>query len=184
MVNLKIPSYVASKLAVLGGLCMIQCLALLSIVYAGCSLKGPWVGMLLLLLLTAFVGVALGLLVSSLARTSEVAIALMPLILLPMVILGGALFPKHKMPAPALADCMPSRWAYEAMLVLETEEHLALPSAQNSASSSAPLRDMAEASFPRSDRIGAAGCTAILAGMLAALVGAIMIVLKRRDVHR
>src|SRR5205807_2251418 len=101
-------------------------------------------GMFVVLLLTAFVGVALGLLVSALARTSEVAIALMPLILLPMVILGGALFPRHKMPAPALADCMPSRWAYEAMLVLEAEEHAAAPSVQSGAVS-AESRDMAEA---------------------------------------
>ena len=93
MVNLKIPSYVGSKLAVLGGLCLVQCAILLVIVHWGTGLRGPWLGMFLMLLLTSLVGLAIGLTVSALARTSEVAIALLPLILLPMVILAGVLQP-------------------------------------------------------------------------------------------
>src|SRR5581483_4127809 len=165
MVNLKIPSYVASKIAALGGLCVVQCFILLGIVYVGCGLKGPLPIMFVVLLLTAFIGVALGLLVSAVARTSEVAIALVPLILLPMVILSGALFPKHKMPVPALADLMPSRWAYEALLVQEAEEHSHAPAPQRIGSSSVVSPDMAEAFFPRSDRAGVVACAAILAGM-------------------
>ena len=97
MVNLKIPSYVGSKFVVLGGLCLLQCAVLLAIVYLGAGLCGPWLAMFLTLLLTSLVGLAIGLTVSALARTSEVAIALLPLILLPMVILAGVLQPLHKM---------------------------------------------------------------------------------------
>jgi hypothetical protein len=124
MVALKIPSYVASKLMVLGGLCLVQCAVLLGIVYWGAGLKGPWLTMFALLLLTSLVGLAIGLAVSALARTSEVAIALLPLILLPMVILAGVLQPLHKMNGlvAGVAQVMPSRWSFEGLLLLEADE--------------------------------------------------------------
>jgi ABC-type multidrug transport system ATPase subunit len=132
MVNLKIPSYVGSKFAVLGGLCFLQCSVLLGIVYRGTGLKGPWLAMFLLLLLTALVGLGIGLAISALARTSEVAIALLPLILLPMVILGGILQPVYEMDRPMswLAHLMPSRWAFEGLLLLEANDRPTLPPAQ------------------------------------------------------
>ena len=107
----KIPSYVGSKFAVLGGLSCVQCAMLLAIVYWGAGLQGPWKEMFVSLLLTSLVGVAIGLTVSALARTSEVAIALLPLILLPMVMLAGVMQPVHKMsfPVRALAQVIPSR---------------------------------------------------------------------------
>ena len=63
MVNLKITSYVASKFTVLGLLCLIQCLAPLTIVYWGCRLKGPWLTMFGVLVLASLTGLALGLLI-------------------------------------------------------------------------------------------------------------------------
>ena len=64
MINLLVPSYIASKLTVLGGLCVLQCAVLLGITHWGCSLKGPWLPMLLVLVLVSFVGVAIGLTLS------------------------------------------------------------------------------------------------------------------------
>jgi ABC-type multidrug transport system ATPase subunit/pSer/pThr/pTyr-binding forkhead associated (FHA) protein len=129
MVNLKIPSYVASKFAVLGALCVVQCAVLLLIVHWIAALQGLWLAMFFIVLLTALVGLAIGLTVSSLARTSEVAIALLPLILLPMVILAGVMQPVHKMNpgVRALAHCMPTRWAFEALLLVETKERPPCP---------------------------------------------------------
>ncbi len=120
MVNLKIPSYVASKFTVLGLMCLLQCAILLGIVHYGCDLQGPWLPMYGLLVLTALTGVALGLTASSLARTSEFATSLVPIILLPMIILGGALKPLHEM--PGIAQVIASRWSYESLLLLESEQ--------------------------------------------------------------
>lgn len=124
MVNLKIPSYVGSKFAVLGALCLVQCVVLLTVVYWGTGMKGPWIATFALLLLTSLVGLGIGLLVSSVARTSEVAIALLPLILLPMVILAGVMQPIHKMNRAVglLAQVMPSRWAFEGLLLVEIDD--------------------------------------------------------------
>jgi len=201
MVNLKIPSYVGSKFAVLGGLCVLQCAVLLGIVYHGAGLCGPWLPMFLTLLLTSLVGLAIGLTVSALARTSEVAIALLPLILLPMVILAGVLQPLHKMgrASAACAQIMPSRWAFESLLVLEADQRPtctppAMPvSPVPPGAKSAPGKpaaaeqpkeqDMAEHFFPaETDRMGIGAGNIALGAMLAMLIVAIHIILRARDV--
>lgn len=205
MVNLKIPSYTASKFTVLGGLCFLQCAVLLPMVYWGAGLKGPWAAMFVVLLLTSIVGLAIGLTVSALARTSEVAIALLPLILLPMVILAGVLQPVHKMSAPMrlLAQAMPSRWAFEGLLVLEVEDRptwrpppIPVPAAVKASTPDASAdrapreevtlqaQDMAEEFFPtETERTGARACGIALGAMLILLVASIHMILRARDVH-
>ncbi len=197
MVNLKIPSYVASKIAVLGGLCFVQCTVLLGIVYFAAGLQGPLLAMFLLVLLTALVGLAIGLTVSALARTSEVAIAMLPLILIPMVILAGVLQPVHKMNSAAgvLSSMMPSRWAFEGLLLMEVEDRPTwtppampkLPPAvktQNDEDEEPKEQDMAEKFFPKeTERMGPRASTIALGSILVLLVVAIHGILKSRDVH-
>ncbi len=124
MVNLKLPSYVASKLAVLGVLCVVQCGILTGIVAWGCELKGDWLGLFGALLFASIVGLGIGLTISAASRSSEVAVALLPIVLLPMVILGGVLQPVHKMnkAMAVFANIAPSRWTFEATLTLESDE--------------------------------------------------------------
>lgn len=206
MVNLKIPSYVASKFTVLGLLCVIQCAMMLGIVHWGCGLRGNWAAMYGILLLTAFNGVALGLLASAVAKTSEMAIALVPLIILPMIIAGGALSPRHSMKWPEAAQVLPSRWSFEATLLLEAEERELMPAptppvgqsfdtpnASPPVPVSMPQIDMANMHFPAEDdaqrniskdRSGVAACALALGAMFVALVLAILITLKLRDIHR
>lgn len=197
MVNLKIPSYIGSKFFVLGGLCLMQCAVLLGIVHWGAGLEGPWMAMFGMLLLTSLVGLAIGLSVSALARTSEVAIALLPLILLPMVILAGVLQPLHKMNAlgAGLAQVMPSRWAFEGLLLLETEDRPSWtppspPALLSAGEGKRPVpleskaHDMAERFFPaETDRtsVGVAGLA--LGAMLVLIVAGIHAVLRARDLH-
>lgn len=185
MVNLKIPSYVASKLTVLGGLCFIQCLVLLGIVWTGCELKGSFGWMLGVLVLSSLAGLGLGLTVSALARTSEVAIALIPLILIPMVIAGGMMKPVHEMNTPmqVFAGAMASRWAFEGMLLLESEARPEWAPAVPPGAT-AVREDLAERYFPKDDeRLGVEPAVGVLGGMLAFLILAIGVILRRRDVH-
>jgi hypothetical protein len=148
------------------------------------------------LVLAAGVGVALGLLASALARTSEVAIALLPVILLPMVLLGGALFPKHEMTLPVLSEIMPTRWAYEGALLLEAARRprwsappVAVPPGGGAVSAPAPYpmpgagEDMAESHFLQTDRGSVVQSMLVLSGMLVTCVIGILGILKRRDVH-
>lgn len=185
MVNLKIPSYVLSKFTVLGGLCLVQCAMLLAIVHWGCGLKGDPLPMFAILYLASLAGLSLGLVVSSLARTSEVAIALTPLILIPMFIVGGLIRPVHELNTPmrVFAHTMASRWAFEGLLVAEAEGQ---DTWRRPAAPGAPtdVEDVAESYFPRGDdRLGIEPSIAALGGMTLLFALVIAVILKLRDVH-
>jgi ABC-type multidrug transport system ATPase subunit len=189
MVGLGIVPYVASKFAVLGGLCLVQCLVLLGITAWGCALQGNLAAEFGLLLLVSLVGVGLGLTISAVAPTSEVAIGLVPLVLLPMVMLGGAMLPVHKMPRAGQLACsaMASRWAFEGLLVLECRQRPAAPpspAAGEAEAEEADSPDMAEVFFPKKDqRRGPGAAAAVLLGMLGVLLTAAHLVLKAKDLH-
>src|SRR5262249_30021057 len=184
--GLSLRAYVAAKVTVLGGLCLLQCLVLYGVVAASCGLRGPASTQLGLLLLAALVGAAVGLAISAAARSSEAAIALLPVVLIPMVLLGGAVQPRHQMgeASQALAQAAPTRWAFEGLLVSEAA---ARPTFRPPAPPGAPRpdrRDVAEAFFPAgAERGSAPASAAVLGGMLAGGVLLVAGVLRRRDVH-
>jgi ABC-type multidrug transport system ATPase subunit/pSer/pThr/pTyr-binding forkhead associated (FHA) protein/ABC-type multidrug transport system permease subunit len=122
MVTLKLAPYVLSKLAVLLLLAVVQCLSLLGIVYLSLGLKSNFALDLAVLVLAAMVGAGMGICISALAPTTESAIALLPVVLLPVIALGGGMRPAHLIDGRFrwLTDLVPSRWAYEANMLQET----------------------------------------------------------------
>lgn len=196
MVNLQLPTYIFSKFTVLGALCVIQCTILAFTVVIGSGLKASAVSLLGTLWLVSTVGLAIGLLISSMARSSEVAIALLPIILIPMVILGGVMQPLHKMNGvmSACAFLAPSRWAFESMIVVESARQPLGPSPYRSCDDDDTETeeevgeqgrpDMAENYFPEPDRFGVMNCKIVLLMMTLLLVFSIYITLRLRDVHQ
>lgn len=124
MVNLSISAYVASKFAVLGALCLLQCVVLLAATYFVLDFWGNPAFHLGLLWLSSLAGVAMGLFLSALVRTTEASMATVPLLLIPQIILGGAIMPIEEMSEPVwvASNTVVSRWAFEGML---QTEHLA-----------------------------------------------------------
>jgi ABC transport system ATP-binding/permease protein len=191
MVNLKIPAYILSKFCIGAVLCALQCIILVGMARLGCGLRAPLVPFFLLMILIACTGLAIGLLISAIARTSEVAIGLLPIALIPMVVLGGAMLPIEKMQAPIrfLALCLPVRSGFEALLLQESASRPLGPSAVSGtlsldSQSDDPDRvDIADAYFPKNRRLGVATSVAMLAAMLGALVSAIFVALRLRDIH-
>jgi ABC-type multidrug transport system ATPase subunit len=124
MVSLKLPSYVFSKVAVAAVLGFFQCLALLGIVTLICHLKANFFETLGMLYLASMVGAAIGLCISARTETTEAAIAMLPLVLLPMVALGGGIQPLSHIHAPVkqITNIIPSRWAFEAVFLKEARE--------------------------------------------------------------
>ena len=121
MVTLKLVSYVFSKLAVLFALGLFQCLCLLGIVFLTLDLKSNFGWDFLVLVLSLLVGTGLGLCISAFARTTESAIALLPIVLLPIIALGGGIRAIYKIDGRYrwVTDVIPSRWAVEANLLHE-----------------------------------------------------------------
>jgi ABC-type multidrug transport system ATPase subunit/pSer/pThr/pTyr-binding forkhead associated (FHA) protein/ABC-type multidrug transport system permease subunit len=201
MVCLRLTSYVFSKLFVLNGICLFQCLLMLSIVYISCNLYGRFWVFTLVLWLVSLVGAAIGLLISSapFCKTTESAIALLPIVLLPMIGLGGGIQPLHNMASPAVwaSNLVPTRWAYEANLTEEAKQRnvrgfMSVPC--DAKRQQTDLGDLAEKSFPvlpmdadknpdESDRSGLPRCLTALSAMFLTFVTGVMLSLKYRDDH-
>jgi ABC-type multidrug transport system ATPase subunit/pSer/pThr/pTyr-binding forkhead associated (FHA) protein len=130
MVNLGILPYLGSKLFVIGLIVTAQCLMLfvpLKLLDLAniMSMPGEWFGLpqLWTMLLTAGVGVALGLFVSALVRTSEMATSLVPLILIPQILFSGLVgvpFGINKV----IALTMPAAWSFDTMKRFSTLDTL------------------------------------------------------------
>lgn len=186
MVGLRLAAYLASKLGLLSFVSLVQCVLLLLIVRYGCRVDAPWRPLLACLFLSALVGTSLGLLISALARSSEVAISLVPIAILPMVMLGGMMQPIHDMDQPArtMAHLMPSRWAFELAAGIEAEHRPAEPPGGGPAGSrSLRAADLAEPYFPEADRSPTATTLAVLAAHAFLLLAGTLAILRSRDVH-
>jgi hypothetical protein len=129
MVTLKLLPYVFSKLAVLMALCIFQCGSMLGIVYLVLGLHSNFLLDFLVLLVASMIGAGMGLCISAVARTNEAAIALLPVILLPIIALGGGMRPIYQMPqlGQILSHAIPSRWAFEATLLQEAKARMWKP---------------------------------------------------------
>ncbi len=143
------PMHPPTQLLTLAALSALQCLLAWSIVAPLAALRAPSLSALAVLLLAAAVGLALGLLVVDLAPRPSVARAIVPALLLVMWLFGGEWKPLHQMPGGAglAAGLMPSRWAFEGLLLLEAEQEPVL-SSPGGGSSPANDRDRAEVYFP------------------------------------
>jgi len=135
---------------VLGALCVGQCVLAWVIVSSAAGLKGSGLPVLAVLVLSSAVGLGLGLVILAAASGPRTAWSLAALALVATGGLGGGAWPLSRMPplVRAAADATPSRWAFEGLLLLESDRR-PLPE------SSGFTRDLAEDSFPaESGRMG------------------------------
>ncbi|MBI4955200.1 MAG: ATP-binding cassette domain-containing protein [Myxococcales bacterium] len=123
MVTLGLFNYVMSKFVLLALFCVVQCTLLLSIVFFALKFSGGMQAFALelaALTATAIVAVAIGLLLSTIVQSSEAAMALTPIALIPQVVLGGLMVPATTIPKLAfLMYGIPARWGFEAVVMHE-----------------------------------------------------------------
>ena len=89
----------------------------LSLTWLGLSVSGPVALLILIALLDALLGMALGLFASAFARSEFQAVQFMPLIVMPQILLCGLFVPRSQM-ATALqwiSDVMPLSYAVDAL---------------------------------------------------------------------
>ncbi len=123
LAGLSLGAYLMSKFVPLAAVGVAQAFVMLGIAW---YFRGPggvrWMqaaGMVL----AAWNGVALGLLISALARNADRATAVVPLVLLPQIILGGLLVPLPEMNVPTrvAAELTGAKWASQVMEVAAVE---------------------------------------------------------------
>jgi len=148
--NIRLPYYIFAKTLTLSVFAAFQCALFLLIGNAILEVRGMFWAYFLFTFITACTGICLGLLISSLVADGKTAVNIVPLILIPNIILGGALikyedmnrnldfqytvhrwFSTHpesekdpngsSLQVPLICEFMPSRWAYEAMIVAQAK---------------------------------------------------------------
>src|SRR5882724_3296636 len=128
MVNMRLFPYVCSKLFVLSMIVSLQCLLLYGSLkfmhYAGLmSVPGWAIPQVTIVLITAGVGIALGLLISAIVKTSEMATSMVPLILIPQILFSGLVgVPQNT--ARVISTVIPATWAFDGVKRFSTLDTL------------------------------------------------------------
>lgn len=115
LLGLKLLPYVFSKYLILALLSLIQVLLLVFIVDGMVGLTLNIGNAILIVFMTALIGISIGLFISSISKTSAFALTVVPIVLLPMIMFGGGILPVNKMSTSAYVASyvMPIRWSLE-----------------------------------------------------------------------
>ncbi len=131
MINLGLLPYLASKLFVIGVIVTVQCLMLFVPLkvfdLAGLMpMPGELFGIpqLWAMLLTAAVGIGIGLFVSAVVRTSEMATSLVPLILIPQILFSGIVGVPNGIVDKAVSMTIPAAWSFDTIKRFSTLDTL------------------------------------------------------------
>jgi ABC transport system ATP-binding/permease protein len=124
-------SYLVSKVVILICISAIQVLLFLAIANPILELKGLFINYFLALFATAFCANMLGLNISASFNSAITIYIVIPLIIIPMMVLSGAMFPFDKLnrkigsvdKVPVIAELMPTRWTYEALMVCQFKDN-------------------------------------------------------------
>ena len=149
--NVRLSYYVLSKTLTLGIFALVQCVLFVLIGNYVLQIRGMFWIYLAIIFMTAMGGVALGLVISSLVADPKTAANIVPLVLIPQIIMGGALikyedmnrnlalvyalthwFKQHpnkdqgkkmdsKLQVPFIAHFIAMRWSYEELVVAQAK---------------------------------------------------------------
>lgn len=204
MVNLGLLNYVLSKFLLLSLITVVQCTVLLSILFFGLGFSGGMKAFgigLVTLIATGMNSVAIGLLLSTIVVSSEAAMALTPIALIPQVVLGGLMVPmttNQLLELPMLL--MPARWGFQGLaaqerIAVENDPSWIIDLQRPDLNSldnfiTAGKFHCAPAQIASDSLNGAWGFTAfettflpigVLGAMLVGVLATILVVLRRRD---
>jgi ABC-type multidrug transport system ATPase subunit len=131
-VGLGIAPYLFSKLLPLSVLCLLQCAVLLGVVSLLASWPGYFWARLAILFLAAMAASSMGLAVSTLVDSNDKAVALVPILLIPQVILANFFVALPKFGRLVAQGTIISFSSFDAMQRMLSKEVSALVQAENS----------------------------------------------------
>jgi len=129
--NLSRTSYLLSKVSILIMISAIQTLLFIIIANPILGIKGMYLQYWLALFTTAFCANMLGLNISASFNSAITIYIVIPLLIIPMMVLSGAMFPFDKLnrsigsieKVPLIAEIMPTRWTYEGLIVTQFKDN-------------------------------------------------------------
>jgi ABC-type multidrug transport system ATPase subunit/ABC-type multidrug transport system permease subunit len=129
--NLSRTSYLLSKIAILVLISTLQSLLFVIIANPILGIKGMYFHYWIALFTTAFYANMLGLNISASFNSAITIYIVIPLLIIPMMVLSGAMFSFDKLnreignvdKVPLIAELMPTRWTYEALIVSQFKDN-------------------------------------------------------------
>ena len=146
--NVRLGYYILAKVLTLSLFAIVQCVLFTLIGNYILEVRGMFWIFLVAMGLTAVSGIAIGLLISSLVNEGKTAVNIIPIVLIPQIILGGALIkyeemnrnldfvysisrwfsqnpdagtPRSDLQVPLICEFMPMRWSYEALVYAQAK---------------------------------------------------------------
>lgn len=114
--GLRVFSYYGSKFVLLAIVSILQASLFFWLVNRFTHLGGDAIGQWLLLSLAATTGVAMGLAISALATTEDLAATVVPMLLIPQIILAGLIAPLQNYTREFSEVFIPAYWAFQGLL--------------------------------------------------------------------
>ena len=129
--NLSRTSYLVSKIAILIIISSLQSFLFVIIANPVLGIKGMYFHYWLALFTTSFCANMMGLNISASFNSAITIYIVIPLLIIPMMVLSGAMFPFDKLnrkignidKVPLIAELMPTRWTYEALIVTQFKDN-------------------------------------------------------------
>ncbi len=149
--NVRLGYYVLAKAITLATFAVIQCILFTLVGNALLSVRGVFWIVFCAMFLTTMSGVAIGLVISALVHESKTAVLAIPVVLIPQIILAGALIkyedmnrdldfvysitqwaarhpgsamePRSDLKVPLICQFMPMRWSYEALVFAQAKHN-------------------------------------------------------------
>ncbi len=130
--NLSRTSYLSAKIVLLIFISAVQAILFLLIANPILGIKGMLFQYWMAFFATAFCANMLGLNISASFNSAITIYIVIPLLIIPMMVLSGAMFPFDKLnrkigsvdKVPVIAELMPTRWTYEALMVSQFKDNL------------------------------------------------------------
>ena len=147
--NVRLGYYVTAKALTLALFAVIQCAAFVLLGNWLLSVRGMFWIDFVAMILTSVSGIAIGLIISALVPEGKTAVNIIPAVLIPQIILGGALIkyeemnrnldfvytvqtwftahpesalpPRSDLQVPLICEFMPMRWSYEALIYAQAK---------------------------------------------------------------
>ncbi len=129
--NLSRTSYLVAKITILIFISALQSALFLAIANPILGIKGLFLQYWLALFTTAFCANMLGLNISASFNSAITIYIVIPLLIIPMMVLSGAMFSFDKLnrkigsveKVPLIAELIPTRWTYEALMVSQFKDN-------------------------------------------------------------
>jgi len=125
MLNLRVSYYLLAKLFSLGVFAVVQALLYFAVSALILQIRGMFLITMVYYIAAATFGYSLGLLISCFIHNSKAIINILPIMLIPQIIFGGAVIQYERMnrdltfikgnPIPEIVEVIPSRWLFEGL---------------------------------------------------------------------